>query len=137
MCLKRRLVDVFVTHSNLPEARGEVEVGVTVRVLKLIERVVVNTRKWVSIFTRNLVKATVVNAQTERAINLTHKKNWRAELIVAGTDQTSLHGVFELSIELSALCKRQSVQPLTSHRASCFNGMIPLSAYGRRVNMLQ
>jgi hypothetical protein len=67
--MKGRLVNVLVTHSNLPEARGEVEVSVKVRVLKFVERVV-HTRKWVSIFTRNFIKATVVNAQTQRAISL-------------------------------------------------------------------
>jgi hypothetical protein len=51
-------VDVLITHSNLLGARGEVEVSVEVRVLQLIE-CVVHTRKWVSIFTRNLIKATV------------------------------------------------------------------------------
>jgi hypothetical protein len=49
-------VDVLVTHSNLPEAGGEVEVSVEVRVLKLMKGVV-HTRKWVSIFTRNFDKA--------------------------------------------------------------------------------
>jgi desulfoferrodoxin (superoxide reductase-like protein) len=97
-------VNVLITHANLLEARGEVEVCVEVGVLKLIKRVV-HTRKWVNIFTRNLIKATVVNAQTERAISFTHKKNWRAELTVAGTDQTSVHGVFDLSVYLNALCR--------------------------------
>jgi hypothetical protein len=78
-------MDVLVTHSNLPEAGGEVEVCVEVRVLELIKGVV-HTRKWVSIFTRNFVKATVINAQTKRVISLAHKKNWRAELTVAATD---------------------------------------------------
>jgi hypothetical protein len=77
-------MDVLVTHSNLPEAGGEVEVGVGVRVRKLIKGVV-HTRKWVRILTRNLIKATVVNAKTKRAISLAHKKNWRAELTVART----------------------------------------------------
>jgi hypothetical protein len=96
--LKRRLVDVLITHSNLLEAGGEVEMGVKVRVLKLIKRVV-HTRKWVSVFTRNFIKATVVNAETERAISLAHKNNWRAELIVAGTSTASLR------------CRFSSVRP--------------------------
>jgi hypothetical protein len=82
--MKRRLVDVLITHSYLPKARGEVEMGVKVRVLKLIKRVV-HTRKRVSIFTRNFIKGTVVNAQSKRTISLAHKKNWRAELTVDGT----------------------------------------------------
>jgi hypothetical protein len=85
MGLKRRRMVVMVTHSNLLEAGGEVEVCVQVCVLEPIKGVV-HTRKWVSIFTRNFVKATVVNAQTKRAISLAHKKNRRAELTIAGTD---------------------------------------------------
>jgi hypothetical protein len=87
----------MITHSNLPKTRGEVEMSVKVRVLKLI-KCVVHTRKRVSVFTRNFIKAIVVNAQSKRAISLAHKKNWRAELTLDGTDQTSVHGVFELSI---------------------------------------
>jgi hypothetical protein len=64
MGLKRRLVDVLITHSNFPGARGEVEMSVEVRVLKLIKRVVY-TRKRVCIFTRNFIKATVLNAQSK------------------------------------------------------------------------
>jgi hypothetical protein len=67
-------MDVLGTHSNLPEAGDEVEVCVEVRVFKLI-KVVVHTRKSVSICTHNFIKATVVNAQTKRAISLAHKKN--------------------------------------------------------------
>jgi hypothetical protein len=54
---------------------------------------------------RNFVKSTVVNAQTKRAISLAHKKNWRVELSIAGTDKTNVHGVFELSIQVNALCR--------------------------------
>jgi hypothetical protein len=62
--MKRRLMDILVSYSNLPEARGEVEMSVKACVFKLIE-CVVHTRKWVDIFTRNFIKATVVNAQTK------------------------------------------------------------------------
>jgi hypothetical protein len=55
-------MDILITHSNLPKARGEVEVGVKVYVLNLVQ-CVIHTRKRVSIFTRNLIKATVVNTQ--------------------------------------------------------------------------
>jgi hypothetical protein len=56
-------VDVLITHLKLPEARGEVEMGVKVPVLELIKRVVL-TRKRVSVFPRNFIKATIVNAYT-------------------------------------------------------------------------
>jgi hypothetical protein len=62
MCLKRSLVDVMITHSNLREARREVEISVKIRVLTFIE-CVIHTRKWVRVLTRNLVNSTVVNAQ--------------------------------------------------------------------------
>jgi hypothetical protein len=73
MCLKRSFVDVLVTYSNLPEAIREVDMGVKFRVLQPIEGFV-HMRKWVGVLTRNFVKATVVNAQSKRAIGLTHKK---------------------------------------------------------------
>jgi hypothetical protein len=49
----------------LPEAKGEVEIEVCVkiRVFQFI-KCVVHTRKRVSVLTRSLVKATVVNALT-------------------------------------------------------------------------
>jgi hypothetical protein len=60
-CLKGSLVDVMITHSNLLEAKREVEISTKIRVLKFIESII-HTRKWVSVFTRNLVKTAVVNA---------------------------------------------------------------------------
>jgi hypothetical protein len=56
-------MDVMITNSNLLEARREVEMRVKIRVLEFIE-CVVHTRKWVSVLTPNLVKSTVVNAQS-------------------------------------------------------------------------
>jgi hypothetical protein len=77
-------------------------VCVKFRVLKFVEGVI-DTRKWVSVLARNLVKTTVVDAQSKRAINLAHKKKWRAELIVTGPNQASLRRVFELPGKLIAL----------------------------------
>jgi hypothetical protein len=57
MRVKGGLVDVFISL----EARGEVEMCVKIRVLEFIESVV-HTRKWASVVTCNLIKATVVNA---------------------------------------------------------------------------
>jgi hypothetical protein len=73
MCLKSNLVDVLVTYSNLPKTRREVEMSAKIRVLKFIESVV-HTRKRVSVLTHNLVKTAVVNAESQRAMNLSHKK---------------------------------------------------------------
>jgi hypothetical protein len=84
------------------EAIREVEMSVKIRVLKFVEGVI-HTRKWVSVRTRNLVKTAIVNAQAKRSIILAHKKSWRAELTLAWSDQANLHGIFELSIKLSAL----------------------------------
>jgi hypothetical protein len=72
-CLKRYLADVLVVYSNLPRAKGEVEMGVKVRVLQLVEGLIY-AWKWVSVLTRNLIKATVVNAQLKRAIGFTRKQ---------------------------------------------------------------
>jgi hypothetical protein len=58
-CLKRCLVDVIVKNSNLPKARCHVEMSLKFCVLHLIE----------CIFMCNVVKATVVNAHTKRAIH--------------------------------------------------------------------
>jgi hypothetical protein len=63
MGLKSRLMDVLITDAYLPEAKREIKMRVKIRVLKLIKRVV-HTRKRVSVLTRNLVEATVVNSQT-------------------------------------------------------------------------
>jgi hypothetical protein len=62
-------------HSNLQEGRPKVMMSVEIRVFKLIESVI-HTRKWVGVLTRNLVKTAVVNAESKRAINLSHKNNW-------------------------------------------------------------
>jgi hypothetical protein len=60
-CMKRSLVDVLITRSNLPKARREVEMSAKIRVLTFIE-CVIPTRKWVSVLTHNLVQPTAVNA---------------------------------------------------------------------------
>jgi hypothetical protein len=62
--MKRCLVNVLFTHFNLLEAIREVEVGVKIRVLKLIEGVV-HMQKWVNVLTRNIIKATVINAKSK------------------------------------------------------------------------
>jgi hypothetical protein len=72
------------------------------RVLKFVEGVI-HTRKWVSVLTRNLVKTAVVNAPSKRAISLAHIKNWLAELTVPGLNHASLHCVFELLVNISAI----------------------------------
>jgi hypothetical protein len=92
----------MITNSTLPKAKREVEMNVKIRVLKFVEGVI-TMRKWVGVLTRNLIKTAVVNAQSKRAINFAHKKNWRAELTVIGSNQASLHCVFELSVKVSAL----------------------------------
>jgi hypothetical protein len=70
-------VNVLVTYSNLPKARGEVKMDAQIRVLQLIDGVI-HSRKWVDVLKRNLVKAAVVNAQSKRANGFTNKKNRRA-----------------------------------------------------------
>jgi hypothetical protein len=97
----------------------------------------VHTLKWVGVLTRNFVKSTEVNAHAQRAICFTRKNNWRAALIVARSYQPSFHRMFELSVKLNGLRMLQSFKTLTFHRANSFNGMIPLSAYIRRINGLQ
>jgi hypothetical protein len=52
-------VDVLLTISNLPKAKREVHMGA--KILQRIEGVA-HTLEWVSVLTRNLIKATVVNA---------------------------------------------------------------------------
>jgi hypothetical protein len=47
-----------------------------------------------------------------QTISLSHKRNWRAELIVTRKKLAYLHRVFEVSIKLSALCMRQYVETL-------------------------
>jgi hypothetical protein len=93
----------MITHSKLPEAKREVEVHVKNCILKYVEGVI-HTRKWViSVLMRNLVKTTVVNAQSKLAISLAHIRNWRAELVVVGSNQASLLCVFELYVKFIAL----------------------------------
>jgi hypothetical protein len=65
-------VDFLITHSNLQEAKREVEMSVEIRVFNFVQGVI-HTRKWVSVLTRNLVKTAVVNAKSKRAINLAKK----------------------------------------------------------------
>jgi hypothetical protein len=74
MCLKRYLMDVLIAHSDLPEARREVKMSAKMRVHKLIKGVIY-TRKWIGVLTRNLVKFTVINAESQRAISFTHQKD--------------------------------------------------------------
>jgi hypothetical protein len=65
------------------------------------------------------------------------KEDRRAELTVTLSNQADIHCVFELSFKFSALRKRQSVKTMTLHRASRVDGMIPLSAYMRRIHCMQ
>jgi hypothetical protein len=61
VCVKRCLVEVLLTGSNLPKVRRQVEMGVKDCVLHLA-KCVIHTRKWVSFLARNGIKATVANA---------------------------------------------------------------------------
>jgi hypothetical protein len=123
-------MDVLVAYLNMSEARGEVKVGVKVSVLQVVEGVI-HMRKWACVFTRNLIKATVVNAHAKRSIGcITHEKNWRAKVIVARTNYTRLYCVFELSVRLKALRMWQYIKTMTFDRANCFGRLIPLSTFG-------
>jgi hypothetical protein len=87
---------------------------------------VTHTRKWIGVLTRDLVNFTVDNAESQRAICLTHKKDWCAELIPARANQANLYCVLKLSVESNALRMRQSVKTFAFDGANSLNRMILL-----------
>jgi hypothetical protein len=76
LCPKRSLVNIVFTYSNLPHSIRQVEMGVEIWVLQLIE-CVVHSKKLVDVLTRNLAKATGDDAHAKRAISFPHKMNMR------------------------------------------------------------